>query len=119
MWSERVVLAVPEHHPLGRDGPIHWSELVDERIILPQQGPGPELESLLGAKLRNVRPRRILYQESGLDRMLSLVSAESGALLMLEGATGLHCDGVVYLSCSRSSVRRAQARDIPSAVVGW
>ncbi len=96
LWSERVILAVPEHHQLGRDGAIRWPELQNERMLVPQQGPGPELESLLAAKLHNTGPPRILYQDSGLDRLLSLVSAEYGALLMLEGATGLRYDGVVY-----------------------
>jgi DNA-binding transcriptional LysR family regulator len=96
LWSERVILAVPEHHPLARNDTIRWSELANERILVPQQGPGPELESLLAAKLHNAGHQRILYQDSGLDRLLSLVSAEYGALLMLEGATGLRYDGLVY-----------------------
>ena len=96
LWSERVILAVPEHHPLSRNGTIRWPELANERILLPQQGPGPELDSLLALKLRHAGPQRILYQDSSLDRLLSLVSAEYGALLMLEGATGLRYDSVVY-----------------------
>ncbi len=37
-----------------------------------------------------------MHQDSGLDRLLSLVSAEYGALLMLEGATGIRYEGVTY-----------------------
>lgn len=40
--------------------------------------------------------QRILTHDAGLDRLLSLVGAEYGILLMLEGATGVHCDGVAY-----------------------
>jgi streptomycin 6-kinase len=38
----------------------------------------------------------VLHQESSLDRLLSLVAAEYGALLMLEGATGVRYDQVSY-----------------------
>jgi DNA-binding transcriptional LysR family regulator len=96
LWSERVIVALPEHHPLGRNGTIRWAELADERILVPHRGPGLELERLLAAKLHNAGRQRISHQESGLDRLLSLVSADYGALLMLEGATGLRYDGVVY-----------------------
>jgi DNA-binding transcriptional LysR family regulator len=51
---------------------------------------------LLSIKLHDASPRHILHQDSGLDRLLGLVSAEHGALLMLEGGTGAHYDGVVY-----------------------
>jgi len=96
LWSERVIVALPEDHPLGQNGVIRWPELANERILLPQQGPGPELERLLAAKLHSAGLPRILRQDSELDRLLSLVSADYGALLMLEGATGARYDGVVY-----------------------
>lgn len=96
LWSERVIIALYERHPLAKKEVIHWSELAAEPILIPQHGLGPELERLLIAKLGDYGPQRILHQESGLDRLLSLVSAEYGALLMLEGATGVHYEGVTY-----------------------
>ena len=65
-------------------------------MILPRHGPGPELGRLLAAKLRGADPRRILHQDSGLDRLMSLVSAEFGVLLMLEGAAGVRHHGVIF-----------------------
>jgi DNA-binding transcriptional LysR family regulator len=96
LWAERVVVALPERHPLGERGAIRWPELANERVLIPQQGPGPELERLLAGKLHGFAPQRILHQDSSLDRLLSLVSTGQGALLMLEGATGVRYDGVVY-----------------------
>jgi hypothetical protein len=96
LWSERVIAALPKHHPVGERGTVRWADLRNERIILPLNGPGPELERLLSIKLHDASPRQILHQDSGLDRLLSLVSAEHGALLMLEGGTGARYDGVVY-----------------------
>ena len=96
LWSERVVVALPEGHPLAEYSAVSWRQLADEQIILPLHGPGAELESLLIAKLEGDKPDHVLHQESGLDRLLSLVSAGYGVLLMFEGGAGLRHEGVVY-----------------------
>ena len=82
--------------PLPGKELIRWPDLAGEAILIPEHGPGPELERLLMAKLRDYGTQRTLHQESALDRLLSLVSAEYGILLMLEGATGVRYDGVTY-----------------------
>jgi hypothetical protein len=51
---------------------------------------------LLAAKLSGGMAARVLHQESGLDRLLSLVSAGYGILLMLKGGTGVRQEGVVF-----------------------
>ncbi len=96
LWRERVIVALPERHPLAEHGAVSWRQLANQRLILPAHGPGPELENLLASKLNGDKPNRVLHQESGLDRLLSLVSAEYGVLLMFEGGTGLKHEGVVY-----------------------
>jgi len=96
LWSERVVAALPAQHPMSAHSVIGWSDLTGERVLLPRNGPGPELEHLMSAKLRGHGPQRILHQEAGLDRLLSLVGAETGIVLALEGATGAKYEGVVY-----------------------
>lgn len=96
LWSERVIIAVPDRHQLAERGAIHWPELARERILLPQNGPGQELERLLTAKLNSLGSQSILHQATGLDQLLSLVDAGYGVLLMLEGATGFRYEGVLY-----------------------
>lgn len=96
LWTERVIVALPERHPLAEHAAVTWRHLANERLILPLQGPGPELEGLLAARLNGVKPNRVLHQEAGLDRLLSLVSTGYGVLLMLEGGAGLKHEGVVY-----------------------
>jgi DNA-binding transcriptional LysR family regulator len=96
LWTERVIVALPERHPLAQHEAVSWRQLAQERLVLPSHGPGPELESLLASELNGDKPRRVLHHDSGLDRLLSLVGTGYGVLLMLEGGTGLKHDGVVY-----------------------
>ena len=103
LWTERVIVALPERHPLAEHGAVSWQQLANERVILPLHGPGPELESLLAVNLNGDKPHRVLHQESGLDRLLSLVSAGCGVLLMLEGGAGLKHEGVVYREMRRGA----------------
>jgi DNA-binding transcriptional LysR family regulator len=96
VWSERVVVALPEDHPLASRDIVHWSELGHEALLLPQRGPGPEFLKLLISKVGHPDPCRILRHNVGLDRLLTLVGAGWGILLALEGATGAVYPGVTY-----------------------
>ncbi|MDR3534801.1 MAG: LysR family transcriptional regulator [Rhodopila sp.] len=96
LWSERVIIALPEYHPLSAHAIIRWNDLRNEQLLLPESNPGPEFARLLAVKLDGPGSFRALHQDVGLDRLLTLVSAGYGALLVLEGATGAHYDGVVY-----------------------
>jgi DNA-binding transcriptional LysR family regulator len=96
LWSERVVVAIPMDHELSHNAKIQWFELANCRVLLPVGGSGPELETLLVTKVGIGQRPRILRHDLGVDRLLSLVSIGHGLLLLLEGATGLHSEGVVY-----------------------
>lgn len=96
LWSERVILAVNARHPLSKKETVAWPDLVGETFLMPHHGPGPELERLLISRLRDHGAQRMSRQEAGLDRLLTLVATECGALLMLEGGTGIRFDKVAY-----------------------
>ncbi len=59
LWSERVLLALPEDHPLAGKEVIYWTDLRDETILLSECDQGRELEELLMSKLSSPehRPR--------------------------------------------------------------
>lgn len=96
VWSERVVVAFLNSHPLAKRGAVYWSDLKGEKFLVPQRGPGPELLRLLISKLGCPEPGRILRHDVSLDRFLSLVSANWGILLALEGATGGTFPDIVF-----------------------
>lgn len=96
VWSERVVAALAEDHPLSSHDVIHWSDLKQESFLLPQRGAGPEFHELLVTKLGTPDPCRLIRHDVALDRLLTLVGAGCGILLALEGATGAVYPGVVF-----------------------
>jgi DNA-binding transcriptional LysR family regulator len=55
LWSERVVAAIRDDHPLRQCAAIQWSALAGERIMLASQGPGPEVPS--GPAQASIVPR--------------------------------------------------------------
>lgn len=96
VWSERVVLAIPNAHPLARRDIIRWSDLRDEAMLIPSRGPGPEFLKLLVRKIGYSESCRIIRHDIQLDRFLTLVGAGWGLMLALEGATGAIYPGVTF-----------------------
>ncbi|HQS44913.1 MAG: LysR family transcriptional regulator [Rhizobiales bacterium 24-66-13] len=96
VWSERVVVALSEEHPLSSHEAVHWDELKHETLLLPERGPGPEFLKLLVSKVGCSNPCRLLRHDVALDRLLTLVGAGWGVLLALEGATGAIYSGVTF-----------------------
>jgi DNA-binding transcriptional LysR family regulator len=96
VWSERVVVALPEAHALsGRDA-LHWHDLKSELLLLPQRGPGPEFRKLLTGKVGHSDAFDLQQHDASLDRLLTLVGAGLGIMLALEGATGAGYPGVLF-----------------------
>jgi len=96
LWSERVVAALADNHPLNRRDLIHWSDLRQECLLLPLRGAGPEFHQLLMSKMGGVDLCRVTFHDVALDRFLTLVGAGCGILLELEGATGVSYQGVSF-----------------------
>jgi DNA-binding transcriptional LysR family regulator len=96
VWSERVVAALSERHHLAAGEVIHWYDLREETILIPQRGPGVEILQILTGKNGYPGAREIRRQDTSLDRLLTLVGAGLGILLALDGATGVNYQGVVF-----------------------
>lgn len=96
VWSERVVVALPDTHSLATHEAVQWHELKNEPLLLPQRGPGPEIMKLLFAKVGRPDAFDLRRHDVSLDRLLTLVGAGMGLLLALEGATGASYPGVVF-----------------------
>jgi DNA-binding transcriptional LysR family regulator len=96
VWSERIVVAMPDNHPFGGHEVVHWQDLKREPLLLPLRGPGPEFTKLLCNKGGGTDSMRLLRHDVSLDRLLTLVSLGWGLLLALEGAVGAAQSGVSF-----------------------
>ncbi len=96
VWSERLVVALPDDHPLCIKEFIGWDDLRGESLLVPQRGPGPEFLKLLMSKIAGLEPQKVVRHDVALDRLLTLVGGGWGVLLALEGATGVVYPGIVF-----------------------
>jgi DNA-binding transcriptional LysR family regulator len=97
LWSERVLVAVPEGHALAEREPVHWIDLREEKILLSRRDPGPELHDLLIAKVTSPGDRpKIVRHRAGLANLKSLVGAGFGVTLLTEASAGANFVGVIY-----------------------
>ena len=97
LWSERVLLALPEGHPLANQEIIYWTDLISETILLSQCGQGRELEELLISKYGSSEDRpRIERHDVNRSIIKSLVGVVPGVTLILESDIGAKISGVVY-----------------------
>ena len=79
LWSERILVAVPEGHALAERELVHWIDLREEKILLSRRDPGPELCDILIAKLTSPGNRpRIVRHRAGLAFLLRRPRAPRG-----------------------------------------
>jgi DNA-binding transcriptional LysR family regulator len=97
LWSERILVGVPEGHPLAERELVHWIDLREEKILLSRRDPGPELHDLLIAKVTSPGDRpKIVRHRAGLANLKSLVGAGFGVTLLTEASAGANFVGVIY-----------------------
>jgi DNA-binding transcriptional LysR family regulator len=97
LWSERIMVAVPESHTLAAKEAVYWIDLRDERLLLSRRDPGPELQDLLVAKLASPGDRpKIVRHDVSRGSLISLVGAGFGVTLLTEASLGANLVGVVY-----------------------
>jgi hypothetical protein len=97
LWSERILVAIPEGHPLAERQAVYWIDLKDETVLLSRRDPGPELHDLLIATTASPGDRpKIVRHDVSRGSLMSLVGAGFGITLLTEAAAGANFAGVVY-----------------------
>lgn len=96
-WSERILVAMPEFHPLAPRERIHWTDLAGERFLLTERDPGPETRNMLLGKLgmRSYTPE-IDMDDIGRDTVLSAIALGGRISIVAESALGIQIPGVVF-----------------------
>lgn len=96
LWSERVMVVLPEVHALSAKERIYWTDLRMERFILPRQDPGLDLADLLTARLGEPGRRPdVVTHDVTRDNVINMVSLGRFLTLTTETALGRTLRGLV------------------------
>ena len=97
LWSERVFVALPVHHPLTAQEELKWQDLTEESFIVSEAAPGQEIHDHLVRCLADLgRHPEIHMQSVGRDNLLPLVAIGRRLTLVSEAMTAAHIPGVAY-----------------------
>lgn len=96
LWSERVMVALPEDQFLCPNPIILWPDLAGARILVNRRDPGPDYEAMLRARLGDRCGCTFIGHEVCLDRLLGFVAAGLGLTLVSESAAAANDAGIVY-----------------------
>ncbi|UPJ53879.1 LysR family transcriptional regulator [Bradyrhizobium sp. 200] len=97
LWSERILISLPQDHPLAAREVVYWTDLRNETVLLSQYDPGRELEDLLISKLMSSEGRpKIERHDVSRGIIKSLISMGLGISLVMESETGASFAGLVY-----------------------
>lgn len=97
LWSERILIAMPEGHTLTTRDRLDWMDLNGERFLLTERDPGPETRTMLLGKLGmpGCGPQ-IDMEDIGRDTMLSVIALGGHISIVTESALGIHVPGVTF-----------------------
>ncbi len=97
LWSERILLALLEGHPLAGKDVVYWTDLRGETVLLSQYDPGRELEDLLMSKLVSPEDRpKIARHDVSRGIIKSLIAAGFGVSLVTESDIGANFSALTY-----------------------
>lgn len=101
LWTEDVLVALPDDHPLTRQPAVTWDDLRHERILFSSRDPGPELHNALIANLSGggVLPA-ILQTSADRDTVIGLVGLRRSVTLLYASSAGVVHPGVIYRKLS-------------------
>ncbi|MCB1387038.1 MAG: LysR family transcriptional regulator [Nitratireductor sp.] len=83
IWTEPLVVALPDRHPLAAQEHVTWPELADETFLVRPSGPGPQVHDHILARLAGRWPAPTILR-LGVERasLLSMVGQGFGVTLL-------------------------------------
>ena len=97
LWSERLLVALPEEHALASRDSVGWSDLMGETFLLARHEASLDIRDFLTTKLASPgeRPKIMRHDVNG-EAIRCLVGAGFGISLISDAAIGSTYAGVVY-----------------------
>lgn len=106
LWSERIIVALPQDHPLAAHETVRWADLKDERILLSRWDPGPNIRNILTATLGSRDNRlTIITHDMSPENILCMVGVNSGLSLHCEASTSVAHPGIIYRAIQEDDSR--------------
>jgi len=97
LWSDQLVVVLPECHPLAARQVIYWPELKGERFLVTHHDPGPDIRMVLIRHLAAPSDHpEIVTRRLSHESLLSEVADGQGIALQCESAVGLSSLGVAF-----------------------
>ncbi|WP_116968990.1 LysR family transcriptional regulator [Blastomonas sp. UPD001] len=96
-WSERVFVALASDHLLAARDIVHWTDLRDQRFVLPAADPGPDIrDMLLGRLWKSGADTSIALHAVSREAVLSMIGETDFLSIVCEGSTGTQFPKLVY-----------------------
>lgn len=97
LWSEQLVVALPENHPLAEKSIIYWPELKGERFLISYNDPGPDIRNILLRHLAAPSDHpEIVTRRLSRESILSEVGSWQGISLQCDSVSSIAGLGIVY-----------------------
>lgn len=96
LWSERVLIALPEEHPLADREVLYWTDLRSETLLMSQYDPYWEFEELITSKLSPDDRPVIEHHDVSRSILKSLISMKLGVGLVLESDVGVRVPSITF-----------------------
>jgi DNA-binding transcriptional LysR family regulator len=97
LWSDRIVVALPEGHRLADGETIYWTDLKGETLLTSRRDPGPQIQELLLTKLASPADRpKVVCHNASWGNIKSLVEAGFGVSLVTESDVDANFPGLIY-----------------------
>jgi DNA-binding transcriptional LysR family regulator len=97
VYTEPLCVAMATKHRLVGTSPVHITDLVDERLVIPSRSAGPTLyDSIVGACRAGGFEPHALFETSLLQTILNLVAENVGVALVPRSMSRARLLGVCY-----------------------
>lgn len=97
LWTEQVVVVLPEHHPLAKNEDVRWADLQSEDFVTMATEPGPEIHEYIIRKIARLGySPRVVRHSVGRETLMNMVGIGIGITIGAESWAGVRYPSVVF-----------------------
>lgn len=97
LWSERLLAAIADTHPLAQRERLYWQHIADQQLIFSTRGLGSVLQSLLAARSYDLKTAPgICLHDISQEAVLALAATGPHISLTTEASLGLAIPNLVH-----------------------